>query len=126
MTLVDTDVIIWYMRGNPRAADALERVDKFSISAVTYMELIEGMRNKREAQTLRTTLAQWRCSILPIDSAVSNQAMFYVEQYFHTSSLRLADALIGATAIIHNIPLLTANAKHYKVLTELTVRRFRP
>jgi len=124
--LVDTDVIIWYMRGNTRAAHALDRLEEFSISAVTYMELVQGMRNKRELQALRTTLAQWRCPILPIDSAISNQAMFYVEQHFHKSSLRLADALIGATAIIHGIPLLTANAKHYKVLTELTVRRFRP
>ena len=126
MTLVDTDVIIWYMRGNPRAAHVLERLGQFSISAVTYMELIQGMRNKHEVQVLRTALAQWRCPILPIDGVISNQAMFYVEQYFHKGSLRLADALIGATAIVHGIPLLTGDAKHYKVLPGLTVRRFKP
>jgi predicted nucleic acid-binding protein len=124
--LIDTDVLIWFMRGNPRAADALDRLDEFSISAVTYMELVQGMRNKRELQAMRQTLSQWQCPILPIDGAISNQAMFYVEQHFHKSSLRLADALIGATAIIHGLPLLTANVRHYKMLSELTLRQFKP
>jgi predicted nucleic acid-binding protein len=126
VTLVDSDVLIWYMRGNPRAADALQRIGPFSISAVTYMELVQDMRNKQEVQVLRTTLAQWRCPVLTIDSAISDQAMFFVEQYFHKGSLRLADALIGATAIVHGVPLLTGDAKHYRVLPGLTLQRFKP
>lgn len=124
--LIDTDVIIWYMRGNPRAASTLENLDDFRISAITYMELVQGMRNKTELQTLRATLSEWQCPILPVDTPISNQAMFYVEQNFHRNALRLADALIGATAVIHGLPLLTANTRHYKILTGLTLRRFTP
>ena len=39
MKLVGTDVLIWYMRGNSKAADALEAVGRFCVSGVTYMEL---------------------------------------------------------------------------------------
>ncbi len=39
--LIDTDVIIWYMRGNPNALNALEQHKGFTISVVTYMELDE-------------------------------------------------------------------------------------
>lgn len=126
MILIDTDVIIWFMRGNPKAAALLDSLDEFSVSAVTYMELVQGMRNKRELQVLRQTLAQWRCPMLPIDAAVSDRAMIYVEQYFQRGALRLADALIGATAILHGLTLITANTRHYKILGELTIRQFRP
>ena len=42
--------------------------------------------------------------------------MFTVEQYVLSNSIQLADALIGATAIDHGLPLLTGNDKHYKVI----------
>ncbi len=124
--LVDTDVLIWYMRGNPRAAQVLDRLPSFSISVVTYMELVQGMRTKRELQTLRTTLRLLNATVLHLDETVSAKAMFYVEEYFHSHSLRVADALIGATAVTHNQALLTANTKHYKTIKGLTVEKFRP
>lgn len=34
--LVDTDVLIWYMRGNLKARKIIERLDGFMVSAVTY------------------------------------------------------------------------------------------
>ena len=124
--LVDTDVLIWYMRGNLRAADALDRLDKPALSAVAYMELVQGLRNKRELQTLRTTLRALNAPVLSIDETISNKAMFYLEQHFHSHALRLADALIGATAVSHGMPLLTGNTKHYKVIADLSLERFRP
>lgn len=124
--LIDTDVLIWYMRGNPRAATALERLPDAAVSVITYMELVQGMRNKRELKALRETLLAWRTQILPIDERVSHKAMHYVEQHFHSHALRLADALIGATAVIHGLKLLTGNSKHYAVIKDLALERFRP
>ena len=51
--------------------------------------------------------------------------MFYVEQHFLSHSMQLADALIGATAIAYGIPILTGNDKHYKVMKDLQIKRFR-
>ena len=44
--VIDTDVIIWYMKGNEKAYKAIENSMSFFISVVTYMELVQGMRNK--------------------------------------------------------------------------------
>ena len=126
MTLVDTDVIVWYMRGNSRAANALHKLDRFAISVVTYMELLQGMRNKEEVRVLRSTLKNWDTPILPIGEEISGKAVSYVEQYFLSHSLRLADALIGATATVNGLTLLTGNQKHYRVLPDLVLQRFRP
>jgi len=124
--LVDTDVFIWYMRGNTRAADVLGNLSSISLSAVTYIELVQGLRTKRELQALRATLSGLSAKVLPVDEVISSKAMFYVEQHFHSHSLRLADALIAATAVTAGLSLLTANTKHYAPIGDLAIRRFRP
>lgn len=124
--LVDTDVLIWYMRGNARAFDALEQQRNFSISVVTYMELVQGMRNKQELTALRKALKNWNCKIIYINEEISSKAMFYVEQHYLSHSMQIADALIGATAVSCGLDLLTGNEKHYKVVKEISLKKFRP
>ncbi len=125
MVLVDTDVLIWYLRGNERAYKTIENLESFSISVVTYMELVQGMRNKTELNSLRQALHAWNCRILYITEEISAKAMFVVEQHFLSHAMQLADALIGSTAIVHGIPLLTGNDKHYKIMKGLLIKRFR-
>jgi hypothetical protein len=122
--LVDTDVIIWYMRGESLAAEELDKLSPFQISVVTYMELVQGMRTKKELESMRRGLKAWRTRILFLDELISTKAMMLVEQHFHSHSLRVADSLIGATAIAHNLILLTGNTKHYRVVKELKLKEF--
>ncbi len=125
MILVDTDVLIWYLRGNEIAYNTIETLESFSISVVTYMELVQGMRNKKELNSLRQALHAWNCKILYITEEISAKAMFAVEQHFLSYSMQLADALIGSTAIAHGLPLITGNDKHYKIMKGLQIKRFR-
>lgn len=46
--MVDTDVLIWVTRKDPHASAFLDSFDNLAISDVTYMELIQGAKNKRE------------------------------------------------------------------------------
>ena len=124
--LVDTDVLIWYLRGNEKARDAIESLPGFSISVVTYMELVQGMRNQHELKELRRALRDWKSEILYIDEEISSKAMFLVERHFLSDSIRLADALIASTAFTHGISIFTANDKHYKAVNQLEVKIFRP
>ncbi|MCD6271648.1 MAG: type II toxin-antitoxin system VapC family toxin [Deltaproteobacteria bacterium] len=124
--IIDTDVLIWYLRGNEKAYQAIENSTNFFISVVTYMELVQGMRNKKELNNLRKALHIWNAKILYLSEEISIKAMFYVEQHFLSHSMQLADALIGATAITYANPILTGNDKHYKVMKDLQIKRFRP
>ncbi len=123
--LIDTDVLIWYMRGNPKAYKVIEDLNGFSISVVTYMELVQGMRNKKELNALRKALYGWNAKILYLSEDISAKAMFLVEQHFLSDSVQLADALIGSTAITYGLPLLTANDKHYKAMKDVQIKKFR-
>ncbi len=124
--LIDTDVLIWYLRGNEAALRLIEGLNGFAISVVTYMELVQGMRNKQELRMLRRALHGWGADVLYLTEDISAKAMFAVEQHFLGHSMQLADALIGATAVCHGLELVTANDKHYKAMKDVRLRRFRP
>ncbi len=124
--IIDTDVIIWYMRGNEKAYKAIENAGNFFISVVTYMELVQGMRNKKELNILRKAIHSWNAKILYISEDISSKSMFFVEQHFLSHSLQIADALIGATAVTYGLPILTGNGKHYKIIKDIQLKRFRP
>lgn len=124
--IIDTDVLIWYMKGNEKAYKIIEKSNTFFISVVTYIELVQGMRNKKELNNLRKALRGWNAQILYISEEVSAKAMFYVEQHFLSHSIQLADALIGATAITYGFPILTANDKHYKAMKDIQIKKFKP
>lgn len=121
LMLVDTDVLIWYFRGNPEARAVLDEQAGFQLSAVTYMELVQGMQSTRELRTLRAALAEWGASLVMIDAAICTRSTIYVEQHFHAHGLRLAHALIAATAVESGPALLTGNVKHYGRISDLAL-----
>ena len=51
--ILDTDVLIWFLRGNEKATNAVLESMPFSISVVTYMELLQGKRNKQEMESMK-------------------------------------------------------------------------
>ncbi len=124
--LIDTDVLIWYMKGNKKALRAIENLGGFFVSVVTYIELVQGMRNKKELKELRKAFRQWNTKILYINEEVSAKAMFYVERHYLSDSLKLADSLIAATALVNGLAVLTGDDKHYRIIKELETRKFRP
>jgi hypothetical protein len=98
----------------------------FSISVVTYIELVQGMRNKKELSRFINQLSKWNVNIIQINQDISTRAMIYVEEYFLSHSMELTDALIAATSINSSEVLLTANDKHYKYIPNIQICKFVP
>ena len=124
--IIDTDVLIWYMRGNQKAYKLIEDLNGFYISVVTYMELVQGMRNKRELSEFRKAIKSWNCKIIQLNEEISSKAMFYIERHYLSHSLQLADALVATTALVNGLPIMTGNDKHFRIIKELEIKRFRP
>jgi predicted nucleic acid-binding protein len=123
--LVDTDVFIWYLRGNQKAYEKLHSIGSFNISAITYMELMQGMRDKNELRIFKKSIKEMGIKTIYISEEISAKAIFYVEEFFLSHSMQLADALIGATTSTYGLKLLTANDKHYKMLSDVEIEVFR-
>jgi len=124
--LFDTDVLIWLFRGQKSAARRVERAERRAVSVVTYMELLQGARNREEMSSIKDFLVELSFDLLPLTENIGHRASIYMEEYALRAGLRLADALIAATAVEHHLPLCTANRKHYKVIEELELKIYRP
>ncbi len=124
--LVDTDVLIWYLRGDSNAYDVISSMNGFCISSIIYMELVQGMRNKNELRILQKTLKQWNVKTIFVNEEISAKALFYVEEYFLSHSMELADSIIASTCTNYGMDLITGNDKHYKVVKGLNIEVFRP
>lgn len=124
--LIDTDVLVWMIRGHAGAAARLQALTPWRISAVTYMELAQGCRDKQELARVKKGLAVGQAEILPLNTAISDRAMQLVDAYALSHGMQLGDALIAATALEHGATVLTSNAKHFSAVDGLPVEVFVP
>ena len=124
--LFDTDVLIWALHGSEKAAKEIDDDDKRFISAVNYMELMQGARNKHEQTLIKQFLSALDFTVLPITEAVSHRAMIFIEEYALKSGIQLADALVFATACENSLTLCSSNQKHFRSIASLDSKAFIP
>ena len=123
--IIDTDVLIWHLRGNINAKKIITANIPFKISVINYLELVQGMQDKRELMALQKQLKKWATEIIQISESISTYAMFLVENYFLSHSLESGDAIIAATALEKNEILLTSNYKHYSFVPNIQIQKFK-
>ncbi len=124
--LFDTDVLIFVQKGNIKAAQLIENTPERSISTQTYLELLQGAQNKKQHQIIQQFLKDFAFRVLPLTENIGHRASVYIEEYSLSDSMRAGDAIIAATAIENQLPLSTANIKHFRPIKELQIQRFKP
>jgi predicted nucleic acid-binding protein len=123
--LVDTDILIDVSNGITTAIARLASEVKTSvlaISIITNMELIIGCRNKSELQILERFLRHYE--IIMINEPISNLSVNLLHDYRLSHGLAIPDAMIAATAITFNIPLLTKNQRDYRYIAGLNLLNY--
>jgi len=124
--IFDSDVMIWAFRGNKKALKAIDHADSRAISSVTYMELLQGVRNKDEMREMKKFLSKLLFSTLPVTANISNRSVTIMEECALKSDLGVCDALIFATACETGDTLLSGNKRHFKEVAFLTAIEFKP
>jgi predicted nucleic acid-binding protein len=118
--LIDTDVLIDYLRGRAEAVSYLEGLtEPLSVSAVTVAELYAGVREGAERTALEKFLAAF--DVIPVDQAIALAGGLYRRDFGNSHSTGLADALIAATAEGRQATFVTLNDKHFPMLTNVLV-----
>ena len=122
IALVDTSILIDYLRGHAGAGDLLEReraADVLHASEITRIEILAGMRPAEEDGTraLLSTLV-WH----PVDAEIAEQAGALGREWLPSHrTIDSADLAIAATAARTNARLLTRNVRHFPMFTDLQV-----
>ena len=116
--LVDTDVLIDYLRDNPDAVSYVEaNYNRVLVSVVTVAELYAGVRDGEERTRLDRFLRAFE--IIPLDRHLAVQGGLYRREYKKSHNIGLADALIAATAVQRQASLVTLNLKHFPMLQDV-------
>lgn len=110
--LIDTNILIYYFNGSLSVA-AKEKItamltDDFNISIISKMEFLGfsrfDFREKKEAARFISF-----ANVLPLSEAVAERTI----QLKQSAKIKLPDAIIGATALSHNLTLVTHNVKDF-------------
>ncbi|MGB3687307.1 MAG: type II toxin-antitoxin system VapC family toxin [Ornithinimicrobium sp.] len=118
--VVDTSVVIDYLRGEEVAARVLEReraAAPLMASEVTRLEVIAGMRSAEEARTrLLLSALIWH----PLDGVIAEAAGALGRRWLASHrGIDGADLAVAATTIVTNSRLLTRNVKHFPMFPDL-------
>ena len=124
--IFDTDIFIWIQRGNKKAARLIEQEEERLLSIHTYMELLQGAKDKKQHAASKRFLKDFGFRILPLTENIGHRAAVYVEEYALSHGVRADDALIAATATENNLVLCSSNAKHFKPIKNLQLKIFNP
>ena len=119
--LLDTNVILGLLQNQPKVIKTLERLEldtgACAYSSVTRMELLgfPGITTQ-ESQLINSRLEM--LERLPIVTAIEDETIAVRKQ----SRLKLPDAIICATALIHNVQLVTFDEQLRSVYRHLAAQ----
>lgn len=121
MILCDTNILVEFYKNNSTVINELQQIgiDQLAISIVTQAELYYGAINKVEFTRIQKHLNLLRN--LPIDQQISDQFIQLMGRYALSHKLAIPDALIAATALVHDIRLYTLNLKDFRFIEGLNL-----
>lgn len=124
--IFDTDIFIWVQRKNNKAAALIDAAGERYLSVQTYMELLQCARDKNQQRLIKQFISDLGFIVLPLSENIGHRALIYVEEYGISSGMLAGDAIIAATAVENNLPLISGNGKHFKAVKELDFKLFKP
>jgi predicted nucleic acid-binding protein len=120
--LLDSGPVIRYLRGRQRTVQllrTLSRSERLTVSVITRAEIHAGM-NPKDRFVTQKTLA--RFVTLDVDREIADRAGDIMGTLRRRGiTLEVADALIGATAVLHQLTLVTFNRSDFEQIPGLSL-----
>ncbi len=114
--LIDSNIIIYAFQPDYENLRRFIAEHAPSVSAISYVEVL-GYHQLSELE--RKELEQFfaTANILPLSSAVLTQAVYLRQK----KKMTLGDSLVGATALVHRLTLVTRNTEDFKWIPGLSL-----
>ena len=121
--VIDSSIFIEYLRAANKANTTLQKLPDQSllyVSSVTLYELYMGATTQAKWVDVQTITED--ITVLSLDQAVAEKAALIYQQLKKANQLiEFRDIFIGATALVHQLPVLTKNGKHFQRIPGLNV-----
>lgn len=117
--LLDSDVIIWHLRGRKEMTEMLRDLQRVGLPACSALSVLEVQLGVKKGEEEKTDRFLRSLRIFDINMEIANKAAQLIREYKAKGiTLDLPDAIIASTCIVHDLTLVTYNTKHYPI-TEL-------
>ena len=126
MYLLDTNIIIYALKGAPGVQRHLEehRSDSLAVSVVTLMELYYGAHKsqRKEANLAKVRAIEGAFEVLPLGpECVESFGLLKANLEQKGTPLDDFDLMLAAVALAHNLTLVSNNLKHLKRIEGLSL-----
>jgi len=112
--LIDSDVIIWALRGQKETLELLRTLQSAGIPACSPISIIEVKLGAKSGEEKKTNVFLDSLEVYPLARQVADKASECITECRRKgTTLGIPDAFIAATCIIHGLTLVTYNTKHY-------------
>lgn len=116
--IVDTDILVDYLCGHPRAVTFMEIfADRIILSSIVVAELCAGAQNEDERDALDEFLSLFR--VVPVSRELARAGAAYRSHYGMLHGTSLAAAILAATAETEGAELKTLHTDHYPMIKDL-------
>jgi len=116
--LVDTDIIIDYLKGVKPARELFKSKDIVIYCSILSKKELLAKVGLSDSERKKIMKLLSRLKVLKIDNDINQKYMLFIKRYGERQS-SIVDYLIAATAWAKNLPLLTRNIKHFKKIKEI-------
>ena len=112
--LLDSDVIIWFLRGKEKIVSLLKNIAKEKVLGCSPLSIIEIKLGMKKGEEDATNLFFDTIKVWELDKEIANEAAGYILSYKKKGiTLDFVDATIAATCRLKNLMLMTYNTDHY-------------
>ncbi len=105
---IDSDVLIDFFEGEPKAAEEFGRYELVLISRISWMEVLIGVDDSKLREVREDFLRLFR--VVELDEAVAREAIGIRKKH----RLKLPDAIVWASARLNDAILVTRNSKDFR------------
>jgi predicted nucleic acid-binding protein len=121
---IDSDVLIWHLRGDPRAETLLRTLSREEgtdlwIGALQRAEVVFFMRPNEQPATL-SFLSRFKTA--PVTQQIVDDGAVLYRKYHPTHGTDVSDAILAATAMTTGGKIYTLNAGHYPMPDQVVIR----
>jgi predicted nucleic acid-binding protein len=115
--LLDSDIIIWHLRGRKEITEMLKDLQKSGLpacSAISVLEVQLGVKTKDEEGKTNRFLESLK--VFDVNMDIAKIAAQLIREYkVKGVTMDIPDSIIGSTCILHDLILVTYNRKHYPI-----------
>jgi predicted nucleic acid-binding protein len=114
--LLNSDIIIWHLRGRKESTEMLKEIQSFGLPACSALSVLEVQVGVKKGEEEKTDRFLRSLKIFDVNREIANKAAQLIREYkIKGITIDLPDGVIAGTCILHDLILVTLNKKHYPI-----------